>query len=280
MQYIYDLSLSTVYHSQSDREMEHVNQEAETYLQIFCGTNTTSWPKMISHAELTHNHHPHSITNKSPFFLMMGFKPCPLPTIISHSSIPTIEDHLKSLVTAQDEALTAHDLALQVMKSHFHGKFNPFTKGEKVWLEARNLKCCVSNPKFAPKREEPFTIMDVPSPLSYRLHLPHTWKIHLVFHTTLLSPYHENETHRVNFPAPPPDLIDREEEYGVEKILKHQGPPTNHKYLIWWRGYSTEEDSWLPEMEFKNAPATLKAYKTSHSSAFSPLSLSPKSTKC
>ena len=67
---------------------------------------------------------------------------------------------------------------------------------------------------------------------------------------------------------PPPDIIDREEEYELKKILKHCRPPTNHKYLLWWKGYSAEEDSWLPEAEFKNAPATLKAYNASHPLSF------------
>ena len=154
------------------------------------------------------------------------------------------------------------------MKSHFHGKFTLFTKGDIFWLETRNLQCHITNPKFAPKREGPFTITDVLSLLSYRLCLPHTWKIHPVFHASLLSPYQENKTHRVNSPAPAPDLINGEEEYEVEKIPKHRGSPTNRKYLIWWKGYSAKEDSWLPEMEFENASTTLRAYKASHPLAF------------
>ena len=86
---------------------------------------------MISHVEFAHNHCPHSVTGKLPFFLMMGFKPCLLPIIISNSSLPAVEDCLKSLAAACDEALATHDLAHQVMKSHFHGKFTLFTKGDK-----------------------------------------------------------------------------------------------------------------------------------------------------
>ena len=39
----YELALSTAYHPQTNGETERVNQEAETYLQIFCGSNPTSW---------------------------------------------------------------------------------------------------------------------------------------------------------------------------------------------------------------------------------------------
>ena len=87
---------------------------------------------MIFHTEFMHNHCPHLVTGKSLFFLMMGFKPHPLLTIISDSHLPTVEDHLKSLAPAQDEALATHDLAHQVMKSCFYGKFTPFAKKDKV----------------------------------------------------------------------------------------------------------------------------------------------------
>ena len=111
----YDLSLSSAYHSQSNSKTERVNQEVETYLQIFCRSNPGSWADKISHTEFTHNHHPYSVTNQSLFYLMIGYEPRALPSLISDSSIPAIESRLKSLIAAQDEALAAHELAHQVM---------------------------------------------------------------------------------------------------------------------------------------------------------------------
>ena len=111
----YDPSLSTAYHPQSSGETERVNQEIETYLLIFCGNNPGSWADNISHAEFAHNHRPHSITNQSPFYLMMGYEPCALPSVISDTTIPTVETRLKALSAACDEALVAHELAHQVM---------------------------------------------------------------------------------------------------------------------------------------------------------------------
>ena len=96
----YDLSLSTAYHPQSDGETECVNQEVETYLQIFCGSNPGSWADKISHTKFAHNHRPHSVTNQSPFYLMIGYEPRALPSLISDSSIPAVESRLKSLVAA------------------------------------------------------------------------------------------------------------------------------------------------------------------------------------
>ena len=139
------------------------------------------------------------------------------------------------------------------MKNQIESWFTPREVNDNVWLEARNLKCKILDLKFTPKREGPFTITKVLSPLSYELKLPTLWKIHPVFHASLLSPYHKNDIHGLNFPAPPPDLIDNKEEYEIEQILKHCGPPKNQTYIIRWKGYTTEEDTWFKEMELGNA---------------------------
>ena len=173
---------------------------------------------------------------------MMGYKPCTLPTVLFKTSIPIIETRLKSLNAAKNEALTAHELACQVMSSRNHQGFKPFKKGDKVWLKAKNLKCSITNPKFTLKRKGSFTITKVLSPITYQLCLPKTWKIHPVFHTSLLSPYCENSIHDLNFPAQPPDLIEGEEEYEIKKILHHHGAPMVCMFLIQWKGYSIEED--------------------------------------
>ena len=159
----------------------------------------------------------------------MGFEPHALPSVISDTSIPAIETCLKTLSTACDEALAVHKLAQQVMAIHTHCSFTLFKLGDKVWLEARNLKCSVINLKFTPKWEGPFTVMKVLSPIIYQLQL---LKIHPVLHASLLSHYHENLVHSTNFPLSPPDLINGEEEYKVKKILCHHGTPTNCSVLI------------------------------------------------
>ena len=107
----YNLSLSTAYHLQSDGETEWVNQDIETYLQIFCGNNPTSWTNLISHTEFTHNHCPHSVTSQSPFFPTMGYEPHALPSIIQNFAIPAVKTRLKNLTAARNKALAAHKLA-------------------------------------------------------------------------------------------------------------------------------------------------------------------------
>ena len=201
---------------------------------------------------------------------MYGYEPRPLPSVISETLIPTAEDHIKELSEARKEAVAAHDLAPKAMKDRNSGKFVPFAKGDKVWLEAQNLKCLYENCKFTPKWEGPFLISKVLSPITYCFSIPLKWKIHNMFHTSLLSPYRKNDVHGPNYMRPPPDLIGTEEEYEVEAIIAHRGSARNRSYLVHWKGYSSAEDSWEPEANLENAADLLRAYKKAHPKAFSP----------
>jgi hypothetical protein len=98
---------------------------------------------------------------------------------------------------------------------HYKG----FEQGDKVWLEGTNLRLSHPTAKLAPKRYGPFTITHVISPVVYRLELPGHWKIHNVFHSSLLTPYRETMEHGENFTQPPPELVEGEEEYVVDWIM-------------------------------------------------------------
>jgi hypothetical protein len=96
-----------------------------------------------------------------------------------------------------------------------------FKLRDQVWLEGTNLRLPHQALKLAPKRYGPFQITQEISPVAYRLELPAAWNIHNVFHASLLTPYLETTAHGPNYAKPPPDLIEGEEEYEVERITKH-----------------------------------------------------------
>ena len=85
------------------------------------------------------------------------------------------------------------------------------------------------------------------SPVNYCLELPTQWTIHPVFYIDLLTPYRETLTHGRNYQRPPPELVDGEEEYEVEKILdqRHFGRRRKLQYLIKWKGYPDSENQWV-----------------------------------
>jgi hypothetical protein len=70
------------------------------------------------------------------------------------------------------------------------------------------------------------------SNIAYRIQLPTTWKIHNIFHTSLLTPYNKISAHGPNFLEPPPDLIGGEPEWEVDMILRDRIYKRKKQYLI------------------------------------------------
>ncbi|THG94593.1 hypothetical protein EW145_g8110 [Phellinidium pouzarii] len=110
------------------------------------------------------------------------YNPIPIPPAIEPTNLPSLSERLRLLTTIRKEALAAHDLARLHMACHTSHKFTPFKLGDKVWLEATHLHFPNRSRKLSPKREGPFTIKQVLSPLNYCLTLPKAWRIHPVFH--------------------------------------------------------------------------------------------------
>ena len=262
--------MSTAYHPQTDGGAERTNQEIEAYLRIYCADHPEDWSRHTTAMEFAHNQRKAVERNESPFFLMMGYHPRGIPTVFSSSHIPTVEQRLETLLKARNEAAAAHELARQRMAERITRGFTPFSKGQQVWLEARNLRFITDHKKLAPKRQGPFEISEVLGPLTYRLKLPEHWKIHPVFHASLLTPYRENDTHGPNFLRPPPDLIEGEEEWEVEAIVGHKLYRGKWRFLVKWKGYPTSDNSWEPAEHLDNATDILQAYKTQHKLAEKP----------
>ena len=95
--------------------MEHINQEIETYLCIFCTNQPWNWPDLLSTAEFQHNSAPHHFTKVSPFSLMLGYEPQAYPPI-RKTFLPILENCLTTLDKARKEALATHKLAQQIMR--------------------------------------------------------------------------------------------------------------------------------------------------------------------
>ncbi|KAF8643065.1 hypothetical protein AX16_009226 [Volvariella volvacea WC 439] len=263
-------TLSTAYHPQTDGETERMNQEIETYLRIYCGNFPKEWaaPHHITNLEFSHNFRTPNARNESPFYLMMGYHPKAIPEHPEPSYIPDVNKRLRVLTEARKEALAAHELARINMTKWNSTSYTPFRVGEQVWLEAKNLKTHRIAKKLAPKHEGPFKITKVLGPVTFQLELPEQWKIHNIFHASLLTPYKENNIHGPNFLMPPSDIINDEEEWEVENIIKHRwiGPKRKRQveYLIAWKGYPSSENRWEKEELLTNAPDILKRYKKEH----------------
>ena len=98
-------------------------------------------------------------------------------------------------------------------------------------------------------------------PLTYQLELPPRWTVHNVFNAVVLYPYRETEAHGPSFTAPPPEIIEGEEEYEVEGIISHRKRGKGYQYLIKWKDHPSTKNTWEPESMLTNAQEELEDYK-------------------
>ncbi len=75
-----------------------------------------------------------------------------------------------------------------------------------VTLEGTNIHSTHPKVKLAPKRHGPFKVLTMWG-VNCKLQLPTTWRIHPVFHNSLLSPYKETVAHGPNYLCPPLEII-------------------------------------------------------------------------
>ena len=115
--------------------------------------------------------------------------------------------------------------------------------------------------RLAHRRLGAFVVKEIdPARQNYRLELPHNLQIYDWFHISILTKYKPPNTH---FPKRISSKIIQENypetDYEVEQIVDHRLFRNTKQYLIKWRNYGTEFNSWEPETN-DNAPDLIELY--------------------
>ena len=113
--------------------------------------------------------------------------------------------------------------------------------GDLALLSTRNLRMKGGPAKLQCRFVGPFKIIEVIGQQAYRLALPEDWKIHPVFHVSLLKNWRTANLQE-DQPSPADVFPDVEEPYyEIEKILRWRKVKGNKKilkeYLVLWKGY-------------------------------------------
>jgi len=121
-----------------------------------------------------------------------------------------------------------------------------FLVGQQVLLNTRNItfKGKLTR-KLLPRWIGPFTVTRKAGILAYELDLPHTMRIHNVFHVSLLKE-HKRDSRST---PPQPIMVEGEPEWEVEALLAHRkrGKTKRLAYLVRWKNHGPEQDEYLPK---------------------------------
>ena len=121
-----------------------------------------------------------------------------------------------------------------------------FKPGDKVFLDASDIQTTRPSQKLSHRRLGPFIVERRIGPMAYHLKLPHWMKqLHLVFNVVKLTPAPDDPIPgRKTTDHPLPIIIDGEAEWEVEEILNSCWHRRRFQYLVKWKGYGREHNSW------------------------------------
>ncbi|QRW20683.1 Retrotransposable element Tf2 protein [Rhizoctonia solani] len=238
-----DPHFSSAYHPQSNGQTERVNPTVEHFLRAYSGNNQRDWVKWLPMAEFAYNNAEPSLT------------PSNVPT-----NVPKADDIASQMELQWREIEAALWQSKTRMTAGETGEPISFEEGEEAWLDARNVKLKTLSPKLTEQRLGPFKITKKISDQAYCLELPPSMKIHNIFYVGLLSKV-KRDNKRAFENRPPLVTVDGEEEYKVEGITDMENRNGKWFFRVKWKGYGSEENTWEPRENLKNAEKILKKFE-------------------
>ena len=254
------LRFSTAYHPQTQGVVERMNAVIGQMLRctIHELNEVREWDSLLPTIELAINSLPNRSTGYSPFFLNYGFHPTvPAELIKGNEEIrqETIANFVGRMHRSWQVARKRLNQAVEQQAKWYDARHKPvsYREGDLVLLSTANLQVRGTPAKLKRKFAGPFRITECIGSQSYRLDLPTTWRVHNVFHVSLLKIWREDMYRR--YPAPEPTRLEEEEDdqevYEVEKYLRWRYRKIQNRkkreFLVLWKGYPIEEASWIPE---------------------------------
>ena len=253
--------LSTAYHPETDGQTERTNRTMKTYLRIYSNQRQNNWVSLLPMAQMAYNNKVSESTGKTPFFANYGKHPnLFLRTYPSQKTEAAILNAEELRQVHQELRLNIENAQRKTISyTNTKRKMAPqLERGDKVYLLTKNLRTKRPSKGLDNVKVGPFLIEARKGPVNYKLQLPTDAKIHPVFHVKLLEPADPSTPLQKTF-----HYEDEEEtEFEVEKILQHrtssnQGPT---EYLVKWKGYPDEENTWEPETNLANCRQKLSQY--------------------
>ena len=188
------LNISNASHPQTDGQSERTHRTIEQILRAYVHPHHDDWATWLPVAEFAYNNSPHSTTTVSPFMANYGYGPH-TPLSLSLPSDPV--NHARNIRDVHQLIITLSQQA-KVFQEHYanaHRRPLSFNVGDLVRLTTDHITLPTQpSSKLVDRYLGPFKVLQVVSPVAYRLQLPPSMHlIHPVFHVSRLLPFISND---------------------------------------------------------------------------------------
>ena len=267
--------LFTAFHPQTDGQTKRQNSTMEAYLRAFIKFEQNDWARLLPMAEFAYNNAKNASTGHTPFKLNCGYHPRmsyeeDVDPRSKSKSAEELSAELRELMIVCRENL--HHA--QELQKHAHDKGvkpRSYAPGDKVWLNSKYIKT-KRNRKLEAKFFGPFRLLHPVGKQAYKIELPRKWNIYDVFHVSLLEQDTTRKGRVDENDATKLDDGDDNGEYEVEAIrdsaVYARESESSHLpglyYLVSWKGYSEEENTWKPASAVQHLRKLISSFHKDH----------------
>jgi len=258
--------LSTAYHLQTDGQMERINQELEQHLRVFIDHRQEQWLDWLGTVEFAYNNKVYTATKTLPFKAnysqdpKMGFEGR------RKGKYKAVEKVVERMRKIQEEVKAALGKAQEEIKKFANRKRREkkeYRVGDLVLLSTKDLKWQMKgrrSKKLTKCFVGPYKVKGIILSSVIELELPKSIKIHPVVNVSRVQLYKPQVEGQKKI-LPKPVIIKGEEEFEVEKILNKRTIRGKEKFLVRWKDYMAEEDTWESRENLENAKELVEEFK-------------------
>jgi len=182
--------MSTRYHPQTDGQTERTNQVLEGYLRIFVNYNQSDWYQLWPLAGHAYNNSATNAHKMTPFFANYCFHPQTEWMKEREPHNPGAKMYAHWMQDIHRQAKQTLENTCESMKEYYDRKATEqpsIEVGDLVMFNAKNIRTKRLSKKLSPKLYGPFTVFEKQGSRTFKLEISPRWKIHPVFHVSLLE---------------------------------------------------------------------------------------------